>query len=139
DARRARPACSLRMEALTGGERGELTMSERLTPVLFRDQAERASVEPAKCPLRIIIASQYFPPEIGATQTRMQAFAELLAARGHRVTVICEFPNHPHGLMPAEYRGRLLEDDRTNPYRILRVWVKADPQKKAVSRMAFYL
>jgi glycosyltransferase involved in cell wall biosynthesis len=127
------------MEALTGGERGELTMSERLTPVLFRDQAERASVEPAKCPLRIIIASQYFPPEIGATQTRMQAFAELLAARGHRVTVICEFPNHPHGLMPAEYRGRLLEDDRTNPYRILRVWVKADPQKTAVSRMAFYL
>ena len=114
-------------------------MSERLTPVLFADQAERACVEPTKRPLRIIIASQYFPPEIGATQIRMQAFAEFLAARGHRVTVICEFPNHPHGVMPAEYHGRVAEDDRTNPYRILRVWVKADPEKTTVSRMAFYL
>jgi glycosyltransferase involved in cell wall biosynthesis len=121
------------------GEHGELIMSERLTPVLFADQAERASVEPAKRPLRIIIASQYFPPEIGATQTRMQAFAEFLAARGHRVTVICEFPNHPHGVMPAEYHGRVAEDDRTNPYRILRVWVKADPEKTTATRMAFYL
>jgi glycosyltransferase involved in cell wall biosynthesis len=114
-------------------------MSEPLTPVLFEDDAARASVEPAKRPLRIIIASQYFPPEIGATQTRMQAFAEFLAVRGHRVTVICEFPNHPHGVIPADYRGRLIEDDRTNPYRILRVWVKANPEKTRASRMAFYL
>ena len=37
--------------------------------------------------LRIVLVSQYFPPEIGATQSRMQAFAEYLAdARppGHR-------------------------------------------------------
>jgi glycosyltransferase involved in cell wall biosynthesis len=114
-------------------------MSAPLTPVLFEDDAERARVEPAERRLRIIIASQYFPPEIGATQTRMQAFAEFLAARGHRVTVICEFPNHPHGVIPAEYRGRLVEDDRTNPYRVLRVWVKANPEKTKTSRMAFYL
>jgi putative colanic acid biosynthesis glycosyltransferase WcaI len=116
-----------------------ILMSVPLTPVLFADDTERARVEPAKRRLRIIIASQYFPPEIGATQTRMQAFAEFLAARGHRVTVICEFPNHPHGVIPAEYRGRLLEDDRTNPYRILRVWVKANPEKTTASRLGFYL
>jgi glycosyltransferase involved in cell wall biosynthesis len=114
-------------------------MSAPLAPLLFAHETERASVEPAKRPLRIIIASQYFPPEIGATQTRMQAFAEYLAARGHQVTVICEFPNHPHGVIPAHYRGRLVEDDQTNPYRILRVWVKADPEKTTASRMAFYL
>ena len=60
------------------------------------------------------LLSQYFPPEIGATQSRMQAFAEYLAARGHQVTVICEFPNHPHGVIPRELprkavRGRPLE------------------------------
>jgi glycosyltransferase involved in cell wall biosynthesis len=70
---------------------------------------------------------------------RMQAFAEFLAARGHQVTVICEFPNHPHGVIPADYRGRLVEDDRTNPYRVLRVWVKANPEKTRASRLAFYL
>jgi glycosyltransferase involved in cell wall biosynthesis len=114
-------------------------MSTPLAPVLFTDETERASVEPAERRLRIIIASQYFPPEIGATQTRVQAFAEFLAARGHRVTVICEFPNHPHGEIPAEYRGRVVEDDRTNPYRVLRVWVKANPEKTTSSRMSFYL
>ena len=68
----------------------------------------------AKKRLRIVLVSQYFPPEIGATQLRMQSFAEYLADRGHRVTVICEFPNHPQGVVPESYRGRLLEDDRSN-------------------------
>ncbi len=53
--------------------------------------------------------------------------------------MICEFPNHPHGVIPAEYRGRLYEDDRSNPYRILRVWVKASEEKTQRTRMHFYL
>ena len=89
--------------------------------------------------LRVLIVSQYFPPEIGATQFRMQSFAEHLAARGHAVTVIAEFPNHPHGVIPEEYRGRLLEDDRSEPYRVLRVWVKANTEKTQRTRLSFYL
>ena len=89
--------------------------------------------------LRILLLSQYFPPEVGATQSRMQAFAEYLAARGHDVTVICEFPNHPHGVIPPEYDGHLYEDDRSNPYRVLRVWVKASEEKTQRTRMQFYL
>lgn len=89
--------------------------------------------------LRVILLSQYFPPEIGATQSRMQAFAEYLAAQGHQVTVVCEFPNHPHGVIPPEYRGKLFVDDRSNAYRVLRVWVKASHEKTQATRMAFYL
>ena len=97
------------------------------------------NVEPAERRLRILLLSQYFAPEVGATQSRMQAFAEHLAARGHEVTVICEFPNHPHGVIPAEYGGHIYEDDRSNPYRILRVWVKASEEKTQRTRMQFYL
>jgi glycosyltransferase involved in cell wall biosynthesis len=89
--------------------------------------------------LRIILVSQYFPPEVGATQSRMQSFAEFLADRGHSVTVIAEFPNHPQGVMPPEYQGRLLEDDRSQPYRVLRVWVKTSPEKTQMTRLSFYL
>lgn len=96
-------------------------------------------VEPSERGLRVLLLSQYFPPEVGATQSRMQAFAEYLAARGHQVTVICEFPNHPHGVIPPAYRGHLYEDDRSNPYRVLRVWVKASEEKTQRTRMAFYL
>ena len=93
----------------------------------------------AERPLRILLVSQYFPPEIGATQFRMQAFAEYLASRGHGVTVICEFPNHPHGVIPESYRGRLVEDDCSNAYRVLRVWVRTTPEKTQRTRMALYL
>jgi glycosyltransferase involved in cell wall biosynthesis len=86
-----------------------------------------------------VLVSQYFPPEVGATQSRMQSFAEFLAERGHQVTVIAEFPNHPLGRIPAEYSGRLLEDDRSNPYRVLRVWVRTSPEKTQMTRLSFYL
>jgi colanic acid biosynthesis glycosyl transferase WcaI len=105
-----------------------------LVPALPTADTGRASPR-----LRVLILSQYFPPEIGATQSRMQAFAEHLASRGHQVTVICEFPNHPHGVVPPEYRGKLYEDDRSNPYRVLRVWVKASEEKTQRTRMNFYL
>src|SRR5262245_41731138 len=90
-------------------------------------------------PLRVLLLSQYFPPEIGATQTRAETFARFLAEAGHEVTVICEFPNHPHGIVPPEYRGHLMEDDRSRGYRVLRVWVKANPEKTQRTRLAFYL
>jgi glycosyltransferase involved in cell wall biosynthesis len=86
-----------------------------------------------------VLVSQYFPPEIGATQSRMQSFAEYLADRGHRVTVIAEFPNHPHGVMPPEYRGHAVEDDRSNDYRVLRVWVKTNQEKTQLTRLEFYV
>lgn len=125
------------MEA-TAAHRGlDLSVSSPLHPTLFPEGA--APIKKTERLLRILIVSQYFPPEVGATQTRMQTFAEYLAARGHRVTVICEFPNHPHGVIPSAYRGRILEDDRSNSYRILRVWVKANPDKTRSTRLAFYL
>jgi glycosyltransferase involved in cell wall biosynthesis len=88
--------------------------------------------------LRILLVSQYFPPEIGATQSRMQSFAEYLAMRGHDVTVIAEFPNHPLGVMPAAYRGRLIEIDRSNPYKVIRVWVRTNSEKTQMTRLSFY-
>jgi glycosyltransferase involved in cell wall biosynthesis len=111
----------------------------RISRPLHRALPDAGNVQRAPRRLRIVLLSQYFPPEVGATQSRMQAFAEYLAGRGHRVTVICEFPNHPRGVMPPEYHGRLVEDDRSNSYRILRVWVHASEQKTQATRIAFYV
>jgi glycosyltransferase involved in cell wall biosynthesis len=114
-----------------------VAVSAPLRPSLFSGGAP--AVDKSERVLRVVLLSQYFPPEVVATQTRMQTFAEYLAARGHQVTVISEFPNHPTGVIPPEYRGRILEDDRSNPYRILRVWVKSNPEKTRSTRLAFYL
>jgi glycosyltransferase involved in cell wall biosynthesis len=119
--------------------------AERPTPALTPRLEEtlppktRARIRPAPQRLRVLLLSQYFPPEIGATQSRMQAFAEYLSARGHDVTVVAEFPNHPYGVIPERYRGYVIDDDRANGYRVLRVWVKTSHEKTQGTRIAFYL
>lgn len=89
--------------------------------------------------MHILYLSQYFPPEVGATQTRAYEMARGLVQAGHRVTMIAEMPNHPSGIMPPEYRGRWVERSTLDGIDVLRVWVKASPVKTFKSRMAFYL
>ena len=62
-----------------------------------------------------------------------------LVQAGHYVTMITEMPNHPTGIIPSEYRGRLYERTNENGIDVIRVWVKASPVKGFRSRMAFYL
>ena len=112
-----------------------------LTPALapVYSHKVRRRIHRAPRSLNVVLLSQYFPPEVGATQSRIQSFAEYLYERGHRVTVIAEFPNHPFGVVPDRYRGHLVDDDRSNGYRVLRVWAKASEEKTQRTRLAFYL
>jgi glycosyltransferase involved in cell wall biosynthesis len=89
--------------------------------------------------MHILYLSQYFPPEVGATQTRAYEMARGLVQAGHRVTMIAEVPNHPSGIVPPEYRGQWVERSQLDGIDVLRVWVKASPNKTFRTRMAFYL
>jgi colanic acid biosynthesis glycosyl transferase WcaI len=89
--------------------------------------------------MRILYFSQYFPPEVGATQTRAYEMARGLVRAGHHVTMIAEVPNHPSGIIPSEYQGKLYERVGLDGIDVIRVWVKASPVKTFRSRMAFYL
>ena len=84
--------------------------------------------------LRIAIVSQYWPPEIGAPQARMLETARAFARRGHRVTVLTAFPNHPTGVVPTRWRGRLTGDERERNLRVLRSWLLAAPNRGALRR-----
>ncbi|HEY2777611.1 MAG TPA: glycosyltransferase [Gaiellaceae bacterium] len=112
-------------------------LTAQLEPVF--SAATRSRISRAPKTLDVLLLSQYFPPEVGATQSRIQSFAEYLNERGHNVTVIAEFPNHPFGVVPARYRRHLVDDDRSNGYRVLRVWAKASEEKTQRTRLAFYL
>ena len=89
--------------------------------------------------MRILYLSQYFPPEVGATQTRAYEMARYLVSTGHQVTMLTEVPNHPSGIIPPEYRGKLWERANLDGIDVIRVWVKASPNKTFSTRMAFYL
>lgn len=88
--------------------------------------------------MRVLLVSQYFFPEVGATQTRMMEFSRALVAAGHEVDVLTEFPNHPAGVIPESYKGRWVEFDRSQPFRIVRVRVAASPRKTFRTRILFY-
>ena len=89
--------------------------------------------------MRVLYLSQYFPPEVGATQTRAYEMAVGLIAAGHEVTMLTELPNHPRGIIPPEYRGKLFDRANLDGIDVVRVWVKTSPVKTFRSRMAFYL
>lgn len=89
--------------------------------------------------MRILYFSQYFPPEVGATQTRAHEMATFLASQGHKVTMVTEVPNHPSGIIPESYRGRLSERRLEGGIDVLRLWVWAGPEKTFKARMRFYL
>lgn len=89
--------------------------------------------------MRILYFTQYFPPEVGATQTRAWEMCRHLVRSGHKVTVVTEVPNHPSGIIPPTYRGRLSERTRVEGIDVLRLWVWTSPVKTFRSRMQFYL
>jgi colanic acid biosynthesis glycosyl transferase WcaI len=89
--------------------------------------------------VRILYLSQYFPPEVGATQTRAYEMARYLVSAGHQVTMLTEVPNHPSGIIPPEFRHKLWERTVLDGIDVIRVWVKASPNKTFAARMWFYL
>jgi glycosyltransferase involved in cell wall biosynthesis len=88
--------------------------------------------------MRVLIFTQFFPPEIGATQTRLHTFAAGLAKRGHDVEVICEVPNHPQGRIHAGFRNKLIVRRELDGFRTTYVWVRACPDKTRAGRLLFY-
>ncbi len=89
--------------------------------------------------IRILYLSQYFPPEAGATQTRAFEMARTFVRLGNPVTMLAEIPNHPSGIIPTAYRRKLFERSDLDGIDVIRVWVKASPDKNFRSRLLFYL
>lgn len=88
--------------------------------------------------MRVLIVTQYFSPELTAASLRLEPIAAGLARRGHEVEVVCEFPSHPHGIIPPEYRGRVRVRESGGGYAVTRVWTRASPSKRARARLASY-
>lgn len=90
-------------------------------------------------PMRILYFSQYFPPEVGATQTRAFEMASNLARSGHQVTMITEVPNHPSGIIQPDFRYKLFHRSSFAGIDVIRLWVKTSPKKSFINRILFYL
>ena len=88
--------------------------------------------------MKTLLVSQYYAPEVGATQNRMTSFVQGLARHGHDMTVVCEQPNHPAGVFQPGYGRRPLVSRDEEGARVHRLWVATSPRKTTSTRLAFY-
>jgi glycosyltransferase involved in cell wall biosynthesis len=91
--------------------------------------------------MRIVYLCHYFVPEISAPSARLYEMSRAWVERGHEVTVITGFPNHPTGVIPREYRGKLWTTETLDGIRVLRNWLYATPNegfvRKSFSHVTF--
>ena len=91
--------------------------------------------------MKILYVSQYFPPEMGAPAARVSELSHYWAKEGHEVTVLTGFPNHPTGVIPPEYRGkmrRLVMRENVDGVNVVRTWLFPFPNRRASERMLNY-
>src|SRR5947209_240124 len=83
----------------------------------------------------ILFITPYYPPEITAAAMRISETAMWLEKLGHQVTVLTTFPNFPTGIVPPEYRGRVIQSEERDGVRIVRVWSYVFPNKGFLRRI----
>jgi glycosyltransferase involved in cell wall biosynthesis len=86
--------------------------------------------------MRVLFLTHYYPPEVGAPQTRISALAEGLARRGLDVTVHTGFPHYPDGVIRAPFRNRPLVRREEGGVRVLRSAVYPAPNSGFGRRLA---
>jgi len=78
---------------------------------------------------------------MGAPAARASELAHHWAQAGHDVSVLTGFPNHPTGVVPAEWRSRLrrlIYNEKIGQVNVFRTWLWPLPNRKAHERMRNY-
>ena len=87
----------------------------------------------------LLIVSQYYPPETGASQNRLRCLAQHLSEQGYKVSVLTAMPNYPVGKIFPGYRNRIFCQENMGTIRVFRTWVYATKSKSIIKRMLNYL
>jgi len=88
--------------------------------------------------VRILILSQYYPPETGAPQNRLSGLARELKASGHEVVVLCAMPNYPAMEIHKDYKGIWFLKDQFEGIDVFRSWIYVSKNRSIISRLLNY-
>lgn len=72
---------------------------------------------------KILLITNYFPPEKGAAANRMESIAKGLGKAGYIVKVVCPLPNYPNGKIFDGYTGKLSSTEKVSFGKIIRLWI----------------
>jgi len=88
--------------------------------------------------IKILLISQYFPPEVAAGANRTYEHAKHWVQLGADVTVVTCFPNYPTGNIPEKYKGMKYHEEEIDGIKVIRTFTYATPNKGFFRRIIGY-
>jgi glycosyltransferase involved in cell wall biosynthesis len=88
--------------------------------------------------MRILILTQYFPPETGAPQNRLHSLAGYFSDLGAEVSILTAMPNYPKMEVLADYKGEFYKFETDKNLKVHRGWIFVNKSKGIFSRLLNY-
>lgn len=88
--------------------------------------------------MKIIILTQYFPPEIGAPQNRLFELAIRLLKAGVEIEVLTAMPNYPDNEIHKAYKGKRYVFETIDNIPIHRAWIYVPKSRNIFARLLNY-
>lgn len=88
--------------------------------------------------MKLLILTQYFPPEVGAPQNRLYELALRLRSKGIDISVLTAMPNYPQMVVHKEYKGKCYCKEDINGLKIHRSWIYVSNSKSIIPRLLNY-
>lgn len=88
--------------------------------------------------MKLVILTQYFPPEVGAPQNRLYELAIRLKNKGVDVTVVTAMPNYPAMEIHEDYKRKYFVKEEMNGLKIIRSYIYVSKSKSIVKRLFNY-
>lgn len=89
--------------------------------------------------MRLLIVTQYFPPEMGAPPTRLFELSTQLSSMGFEVTVLTSMPNYPTGRIFDNYRWKIRMTEEIKGLKIIRTCLYPSKSGKLLPRFFSYI
>lgn len=84
---------------------------------------------------KLMIITNYFPPETGAASNRIFHLASGLQKNDFNITVLTPLPNYPTGRVFNDYKGKFRISSIENNINVHRLWIYASNSKNKILRL----
>jgi len=89
-------------------------------------------------PIKLLILTQYFPPEVGAPQNRLFELAVHLKNRGMEITILTAMPNYPQMKVHEAYAEKVYCYEEMAQLKVHRAWIYTTTQRSILPRLLNY-
>ena len=73
--------------------------------------------------MKLLILTQYYPPETGAPQNRLHELAVRLKLKGVEVQVLTALPNYPKMEIFETYKNKNKREETIDGIKVFRSWI----------------